>query len=72
MPGKDDKPEDKTRLDKGFANKTKRLAEKLKADQAFEKRIFTVSKWTVDSLLKDRKEWLAEKKEDPKKEPEVK
>lgn len=70
--GKDEKPEDKTRLDKEFADKTKRLAEKLKADQAFEKWTFTVSKWTVDSLLKDRKEWLAEKKEEPKKEPEAK
>ena len=70
--GKDEKPEDKTRLDKEFADKTKRLAEKFKADQAFEKWTFTVSKWTVDSLLKDRKEWLAEKKEEPKKEPEAK
>ena len=26
----------------------------------------------VDSLLKDRKEWLAEKKEESKKEPEAK
>lgn len=78
-PGKDEKPEDKTRLDKDFADNAKRLAEKLKADQALEKWTFTVSKWTVDPLLKDRKEWLAEKKEEPKKEdpkkeekPEVK
>lgn len=73
-PGKDEKPEDKTRLDQEFADRSKRLAEKLKADQSFEKWTYTVSKWTVDPLVKDRKEWLAEKKEELKKDekPEVK
>ena len=35
---------------------------------------FVVSKWTIDSLLKDRKEWFVEKSEEPQMEdkPEVK
>jgi hypothetical protein len=67
-PGKDEKPEDKERLDKEFKDKTQKLEEKLKTESAFEKRTYVVSKWTVDALLKERKDLLAEKKEEPKKE----
>jgi hypothetical protein len=66
-PGKDEKPEDKDKLDKEFAEKTRKLEEKLKTEQAFEKWTFLVSKWTIDPLLKERKDLLAEKKEEPKK-----
>jgi len=65
-PGKDEKPEDKTRLDKEFADKQKAQQEKLKNEQRFEKRTYVVTKWTVDNLLKERKDFLAEKKEEPK------
>ncbi|HEY2951029.1 MAG TPA: hypothetical protein VGK40_00520, partial [Verrucomicrobiae bacterium] len=67
-PGKDEKPEDKTKLDKEFAEKNKKLEDKLKAEKAFEKWTYTVAKYTVDQLLKERHELLAEKKEEPKKE----
>jgi len=40
----------------------------LKQEKAFEKWTYLVSKWTVDPLLKERKDLLAEKKEEPKKE----
>ena len=66
--GKDEKPEDKTRLDKEFKDKRQKLEEKLKAEKAFEKWIYVVSKWTIDPLLKERKDLLAEKKEEAKKE----
>jgi hypothetical protein len=67
-PGKDEKPEDKDKLDKEFKEKTAKLEERLKTEKAFDKWTYVVSKWTVDGLLKDRKDLLAEKKEEPKKE----
>ena len=66
-PGKDEKPEDKTRLDKEFKDKQKKLEDKLTQEQSYGKWIYLVSNWTVDSLLKDRNQLLVEKKEEPKK-----
>jgi hypothetical protein len=66
-PGKDEKAEDKTRLDKEFKDKQKKLEDKLSQEQAYEKWVYLVSNWTVDSLLKDRSQLLVEKKEEPKK-----
>jgi hypothetical protein len=66
--GKDEKPEDKTRLDKEFKDKQQKLEEKLAQEKNYEKRVYLVSNWTVDSLLKERGQLLAEKKEEPKKE----
>jgi hypothetical protein len=66
--GKDEKPEDKTKLDKEFKDQHQKLEEKLTQDQAYEKRVYLVSSWTVDSLLKERSQLLQEKKEEPKKE----
>jgi Domain of unknown function (DUF4340) len=62
--GKDEKPEDKTKLDKEFAEKLAKLDEKLKTEQAFAKWTYTVDKWSIDALLKKRSELLAEKKAD--------
>ena len=67
-PGKDEKPEDKEKLDKEFADKQKPLQEKLKNEKQYEKWTYVVPKYTVDNLLKERKDFLAEKKEEPKKE----
>ncbi len=67
-PGKDEKKEDKEKLDKEFKDKIQKLQDKLKAEKAYEKWTYVVSKWTVDALLKERKDLLAEKKEEPKKE----
>ncbi len=66
-PGKDEKPEDKDKLDKEFAAKQKPLEEKLKNEKAFEKWTYVVPKYTLENLLKDRKDFIAEKKEEPKK-----
>jgi hypothetical protein len=66
-PGKDEKPEDKARLDKEFQDRQSKLAEKLKQEQSYGKWIYLVSNWTVDSLLKERSQLFAEKKEEPKK-----
>ncbi len=65
-PGKDEKPEDKEKLDKEFTDKVQRLEEKLKQEKAYEKWTYLVGKWTVDPVLKERKDFLAEKKEEAK------
>jgi hypothetical protein len=66
-PGADEKPEDKEKLDKEFKEKNDKLQEKLKNEQRFKNWTYLVSKWTVDSLLKQRKDLMAEKKEEPAK-----
>jgi hypothetical protein len=65
-PGKDEKAEDKEKLDKDFKEKMTKLKEKLEKEKAFEKWTYLVSKWTIDPLLKERKDLLAEKKEEKK------
>jgi hypothetical protein len=65
-PGKDEKPEEKTKLDKEFKEKNDKLQEKLKTEKEYEKWTYVVSKWSIDALLKERKDLLAEKKEEPK------
>jgi hypothetical protein len=66
-PGKDEKAEEKDKLDKEFAEKTKKTSEKLAQEKKLEGWIYRVSTWTFDSLLKHRAELLVEKKEEPKK-----
>jgi len=65
--GKDEKPEDKDKLDKDFKEQQKKLEEKLAQEKSFEKWIYLVSNWTVDPLVKERSQLLVEKKEEPKK-----
>lgn len=67
-PGKDEKPEDKEKLDKEHKEKLEKLQEKLKKEQNLEKWTYIVSKYTVDALLKPRTDFMAEKKEEPKEE----
>ena len=65
-PGKDEKPEDKDKLDKEFKDKVQKLQDKLKAEKPYEKWTYVVTKYTIDNLLKERKDFIAEKKEEPK------
>jgi hypothetical protein len=64
-PGKDEKPEDKTKLDADFQANVKKLEEKLAAEKKFEGRPYLIAKFTIEPLLKDRAALLAEKKPDP-------
>ena len=64
-PGKDEKPEDKAKLDEEFKTTLKRLEDKLAAEKKFEGRPFLVAKTTIDQLLKDRAAFLPEKKPEP-------
>jgi len=66
-PAKDEKAEDKAKLDKDFKEKQKKLEDKLAQEQGCGKWLYLVSSWTLDSLLKERAQLLVEKKEEPKK-----
>lgn len=57
-PGADEKPEDKEKLDKEFKEKTEKLTEKLRNEKGLAGRVFLVSKWTLDSVLKKRSDFL--------------
>ena len=59
--GKDEKPEDKAKLDKDFKEHLTKQGEKLKSEQAFAKWTVVMKKWSLDSLLKKRGELLADK-----------
>lgn len=65
-PGKDEKPEDKERLDKEFKEKLEKQKEKLAKEKAIGKWTYLVSKWTIDAFLKDRASFMADKKEEAK------
>ncbi len=67
-PGKDEKPEEKEKLDKEFKEQQTKLEEKLKQEKNFEKWTYLVSSWTVEPLLKERSQLLVEKKDESKKE----
>ncbi len=63
---KDEKPEDKARLDKEFKDNQKKLEDKLAQEKPYEKWVYLVSSWTLDPVLKERSQLLVEKKEEPK------
>jgi hypothetical protein len=62
QPADDETPEDKERLDKEFQDKLQKLQEKLDQDKSYQKWTYLVSKWTIDPLLKERKEYIADQK----------
>lgn len=64
--GKDEKPEDKAKLDKEFKDAQQKLADKLKLEQSYGQWTYLLPSWTVDPLLKERAQLLVEKKEEPK------
>jgi len=65
-PGKDEKPEDKDKLDKEFKAKQQKLEEKLAQEKGFEKWTYLVAGWTVDPLLKERSQLFVENKDETK------
>ena len=61
-PGKDEKPEDKTKLDADFQTNLKRLEDKLAGEKKFEGRTYLIARFSIDAILKDRSALLSEKK----------
>jgi hypothetical protein len=58
-PEPEEKSEDKTKLDDEFKEKLKKLEEKAAAEKQLDKRIYLLSKYTVESVLKDRSDLIA-------------
>jgi hypothetical protein len=74
-PGKDEKPDDKKKLDKEFLEKTKQFSDKLKQEKSLGKWTYVVNSWLIDPLIRDRSQLLVEKKDEKKEaanEPKVK
>lgn len=67
VPEKDEKPEDRERRDKEFAESLKRLEERIGREKALAKWTYVTTKSAVEPLLKDRPQMTAhkEKKEAP-------
>jgi hypothetical protein len=65
-PGKDEKPDEKTKLDKEFQEKTKQLQDKLQKEQALAHWTYLVNNWLVDPFIRDRSQLMVEKKTDKK------
>jgi hypothetical protein len=67
-PGDEENDEDRERLDQEFREKLSRLDEKIEKERGYADWTYLVSKWTVDSLLKQREDLL--KDDAPAEEPE--
>jgi len=59
---KDEKPADKTRLDKEFNDRKQQLTDKLAREKQFEKWIYLLPSYTVETILKPRGQLLEEPK----------
>jgi hypothetical protein len=57
---KDEKPDDKTRLDKEFQARQKTLADKLAKEQAFTNWVYQMPAFSLDEILKTRSQLLEE------------
>lgn len=57
-PGKDEKDEDKEKLDQEFGEKLTKLKAKLATETGYAKWTYMVSKWTVDAFFKKRSEFI--------------
>jgi len=64
LPAKDEKPEDKAKLDKEFADNLKKLETKVADESVFAKWTFLLPNWTMEPLLKKRAELLEAKKDE--------
>ena len=63
--GKEEKPVDRERLDKEFADHRQKMEDKLKQEQKFAAWTYLVQGWSIDPFLKERAQLLAEKKAEP-------
>jgi hypothetical protein len=64
-PGKDEKPEDKDKLDQEFQVKLTQLSDKLAKEQKIEPRPYLIAKATIDQLVKERSGLMATKTPTP-------
>jgi hypothetical protein len=62
--GKDEKPEDKQKLDAEFQARTKALQEKLATEKSFAPWVYIVGSGLAEPLIRDRSQILVDKKEE--------
>ncbi|MBC8095182.1 MAG: hypothetical protein H7Y43_05170, partial [Akkermansiaceae bacterium] len=62
VPGKDERAEDKPKLDKEFKDRQQKLEEKLKQEQACGNWTYLVASWVVDPVMRERAQLLVDKK----------
>jgi hypothetical protein len=67
IPAKDEKKEDKEKLDKKFSENLKKLKDKLKREEFFNNWVYTFPKYKIDQLMKTRKDIVSKKKKEDKK-----
>lgn len=60
--GKDEKPDEKTKLDKAFADEKTKLTEKLAKETQFTNWVYQLPAYSVDQILKTRNQLLEESK----------
>jgi hypothetical protein len=65
-PGKDEKPDEKAKLDKEFQEKTKQLQDKLQKEKSLAHWTYLVNNWLVDPFIRDRSQLMVEKKPEKK------
>jgi len=65
-PGKDEKADDKTKLDKEFQEKTKTTQDKLKKEMSLAKWTYLVNSWLVDPFIRDRAQLMVDKQTEKK------
>jgi len=65
-PGKDEKPEEKTKLDKEFQDKTKQLQDKLTKEKSLARWTYLVNNWPVDPFIRDRSQLMVDKNSEKK------
>lgn len=63
-PGKDEKPEDKAKLDKEFEDKTKTLKDKLAQEKSLGPWVYVVSSGLIDPVIRSRARLMVDKNED--------
>jgi hypothetical protein len=68
VPGKDEKPDEKTKLDKEFQEKMKASQDRLNKEKALANWTYLVNTWLVDPLIRDRSQLMVDKKAAEKKE----
>jgi hypothetical protein len=64
LPG--EKPEDKDKADKAWQDRQKQLQQQFKDAKAFENWVYLIPSWNLDFILKDRKDLMADKKDEAK------
>jgi hypothetical protein len=60
-PGKNEKTDEKVKLDKAFEEKTKQLQDKLQKEKALAPWTYLVNNWLVDPFIRDRSQLMVEK-----------